>query len=467
MKTNRILISTSLMFVMGLAAAHAQALLSQGAGGQAPSPSHKLTLQQAVELALENNPTVQAADAYAEGVRHGIAVARAGRYPRLDFSESFTRGNNPVYVFGSLLTQRQFTARNFDLALLNVPPPLDNFRTQFSASMPLYDFGRTARQIHDARLDSESAGQARRRTRQEVIFNVIEAYLNELLARESVRVSQAAVEMTKADLARAQARQEQGLTVPSDVLSAQVQLAQAQEDLIRAQNAGAIAHAALNVAMGFPEDAPTEIEGGLGEVAFEVGELAGRQERALTVRPDYLQAGLGKQRAVNGERLARSEFLPQLDVFGSWEQDNQTFLARGGNNWTVGASLNFNLFDGGANRARLAQSHARRRQAEALAAQMASAVRFQVREAFLNLKAAGERVEVSREAAAQAEESLRIIQNRYEAGLTTITDLLRAETAHTSARKNFLNAIFDYRVSFAALELATGELGPASQAVTR
>ncbi len=457
MKTFRILSLILVMFVVAPAVA----------GAQAVPPSQKLTLPAAVELALKNNPTVQAADAYAEAVRHGIAVAKADRYPQLDFSESFMRGNNPVYVFGSLLTQRQFTARNFDLALLNVPPPLDNFRTQFSASMPLYDFGRTSRQIRDARLDAQGAGQARQRTHQEVIFSVIEAYLNELLARESVKVAEAAVDMTKSDLARAQARQEQGVGVPSDVLSAQVQLAQAQEDLIRARNAAVLAHAALNVAMGLPEDAPTAIEGGLGEVGFDVGDLAERQQRALSVRPDYLQADLGKQRAANGVRSARAEFLPKLEMFGSWEQDNQTFLSRGGNNWTVGASLNFNLFDGGTNRARLAQSHARRRQAEAMQARMASAVRLQVHEAFLNLQTAGERVEVSREAAAQAEESLRIIQNRYEAGLTTITDLLRAETAHTSARKNFLNAIFDYRVGFAALELATGELGPESQAVTR
>ncbi len=457
MKTIRNVSLSLMLIALGLGAAVAQ---------DAPPP-RKLTLPEAVGLALKNNPTVQAAEAYAEAVRHGIAVARAARYPRLDVSESFTRGNNPVFVFGSLLTQRQFAARNFDLALLNVPPPLDNFRTQFNASMPLYDFGRTSRRIRDARLGAEGAGQARRRTAQEVIFNVIEAYQNVALARESVKVAEAAVEMTGADLARAQARQEEGLGVPSDVLSARVQLAQAQEDLIRARNGAELAHAALNVAMGLAEDASTEVEASLAEASFDAGELEGRQQRALSVRPDYLQAGLGKQQAANGVASARAEFLPKLEMFGSWEQDNQTFLARGGNNWTVGASLNFNLFDGGAHRARLAQSHARRRQAEALQSQMASAVRLQVREAYLNLKAAGERVAVSREAAAQAQESLRIIQNRYEAGLTSITELLRAETAHTSARKNFLNAIFDYRVGFAALELATGDLGPESQAVTR
>lgn len=126
----------------------------------------------------------------------------------------------------------------------------------------------------------------------------------------------------------------------------------------------------------------------------------------------------------------------------------------------IGATLSFNLFDGGAKRARLAESRAKVRQTEALLAETESAIRLQVHEAFLNLNAARERVEVSRESASQAEESLRILQNRYEAGLATVTDVLRAETARTSAQRSFLNAVYDYRVAFATLELATGELAP-------
>lgn len=434
---------------------------------QMPAAGKLLTLQEAVAVALEKNPTVQAVDAYADAVKQGITAAASGRYPRLDFSEGFARGNNPVYVFGSLLTQRQFTERNFELGFLNTPPPLDNFRTQFTASMPLWDAGQTLRRVRDARLEAQSAVRAGDRTRQEVIFNVIEAYLNGLLARENVRVAQAAVEASKADLARAQARQEQGLAVPSDLLSAQVQLAQAQEDLLRAQNGVAVADAALNVAMGLPEDAPVDVQGQLGEVMFEAGTLAERQAKALQARPDFRQIEIGRERAANGVHMARADFLPKVNLFGAWEEDNQTFLTRGGNNWALGATLTFNLFDGGSNRARLKESQARQRQAEAMRSQRAAAVRLQVRQAYLNLTTARDRVDVSRGAASQAEESLRIIQNRYEAGLSAITDLLRAETARTSAQKNFLNAIFDYRLGYAALELATGELSADSQAVTR
>ena len=431
------------------------------------TPATGLTLTEAVRIALEKNPSVQAADEYSRAVAQGITVSRAGRYPRVDFSEGFTRGNNPVYVFGSLLEQRQFTAANFNLGLLNVPPPLDNFRTQFSASMPLYDFGRTSRRIRDARLEAQGARQAGQRTRQEIIFGVVQAYFNELLAKDNVGVAQTSVEQTQADLTRAQSREEQGLVVHSDVLSAQVQLARSKEALLRSQNAVEVAQAALNVAMGLAEDAPTNASGHLSEVALDPGTLAERQTHALELRPDFQQAEIGAERARNGSGMARDEFFPKLDLFSSWETDNQTFAARGGNNWAMGATLSFNIFDGGADRARLARSKAFERRAEALKSQMASAVRLQVREAYLNLETARQRVEVSRGAVAQSEESLRILQNRYEAGLATITDLLRAESDRAAAHQDYLNAIFDYRVGFAALELATGELASNSSAVTR
>jgi len=438
------------------------------ASAQSPAPTpQSLTLPEAVRMALEKNPTVQAAVAYAQAVHEGIAEAKAARLPRVDFSEGFTRGNNPVYVFGGLLTERQFTAGDFGLNFLNTPPPLDIFRTQFTAALPLYDAGQTGRRIKDAKLSAQGAGENGQRTRQEVIFNVVKAYTDELLARENARVAEAGVKSAQSDLHRAQSRQEEGQAVPSDLLSAQVQLAQAQEDLLQAQNAVDLAHAALNVAMGLPEDSTITIESGLKESNFEAGALAERQQLALKSRPDLREADLGVERAANGQRMARAEFLPKVNVFSSWEEDNQTFLTRGGNNWTAGVSLNINVFDGGANRARLAAAHYRQSQAQAQAEQMATAIKLQVREAYLNLTTAQQRVEVLRQAQSEAEESLRIIQNRYEASLATITDLLQVETAHARAQKNYLNALFDYRLSYAALELATGELAPDSPAVTQ
>lgn len=446
------------------AALAAPSLLAQS---KAPTPSGPVSLEQAVNIALKNNPTVHAATAYANAAQHAIDVAKAGYLPNLNFSEGFTRGNNPVYVFGTLLTQRQFTASNFALPFLNVPPPIDNFRTQFSASMPLYDFGRTSGRVKGARIQAKGLQENADRTQQSVVFDVVHAYLNGLLAREQVQVTKSAVKMAQADLARARAREQQGLAVASDVLSAQTQLAQAKENLIQAQNSVAISQAALNVAMGVPEDASTQTEGKLAAVKVNVGNLASMQQQALKQRPDYREAQLQAKNAHNSVSLARKAYMPRVDIMGSWEKDNQTFATRGGNNWVAGATLTFNIFDGGARRAHVAESRAYEQRAQAMLSRMGSAVRLQVREAYLNLNAARQRVEVSRDSANQAEESLRILRNRYDAGLATIMDVLRAETMRTSAQNNHLSAVYDYRLAFAALELATGELGPNSPAVTQ
>jgi len=440
--------------------------LAWAASAQSAAPASQiLTLQDSIRVALERNPTVQAAAAYSQAVREGIAEAKAARMPQVDFTEGFTRSNNPVYVFGTLLTQQRFNASDFALNFLNSPPPLDNFRTQFSAALPLYDGGQMGRRIKDAKLTAQGARETAQRTRQEVIFHVIKAYTDILLAQENVRLAESALKTAQSDLKRAQARQEEGQGVPSDLLSAQVYVAQTQEDLLQAQNAANVARAALSVAMGLPEDAVNNIEPGLKEMKYDAGALADRQQRALTTRPDLRELNLGVERAANGSHLARAEFLPKVNAFASWEQDNETFLDHGGNNWMAGLSLNFNIFDGGAKRARLAAAHYRQTQAQAQEAQMAADVKLQVREAYLNLTTAQHRLDVSRDAQSQAEESLRIIQNRYEVGLATITDLLRVETARTAAQKNYLNALFDYRVGCAALELATGELAEDSPAV--
>ncbi len=439
-------------------------LLAQSTG-KAAGPA--LTLEEAVQIALKKNPAVQAADAYSDAVQRGITVAKAGRYPSLGFSESFTRGNNPVYVFGTLLMQRQFSANDFALNALNTPLPVDNFRTQLSAGMPLFDAGRTRRRVETARLDSESAHLEARRTSQEIVFDVIQAYSNLLLARQSVAVAEAAVKMTTADLSRARARESQGLAVASDVLSAQVQLAQAKENRIRARSAEALATAALNQAMGLPEGNPVDVQGALAQPKIQSAPLADLISKAFATRPDFQQARNESRKAAIGIRSARAQYLPTVNLFGTWEADNQTFASHGGNNWTAGASLNFEVFDGGARQAKVAAAHAQKRRAEATRARLASGIELQVREAYLNLDAARQRVEVSRDAVAQAKESLRILRNRYDAGLATISDLLRAETASTQARQNLLNAVFDDRLAFAALELATGELGPDSPAVTK
>ncbi len=431
---------------------------------QAQSASPTLTLRDAVALALKKNPAVNASVAYFQAVARGITQAQAGWYPRVDFSEGFTRGDNPVYVFGTLLTQRSFATPDFALSLLNTPLPLDNFQTRFAASLPLYDAGQTRRRVRGARLQAGSAQQGQQRTQQEVVFETVQAYLGVLRERESLGVAQDAVRQSEADLHRALARQQQGFTVPSDVLSARAKLAQRRQDVIDAEDTLEIARATLYETIGAPETATYTMGGSFPQDQFKPGSSTQLEAEALSLRPDYRQAEIGVNQAANGVAMSREAFLPTVSSFAEWDRDSLALAGVGGRNWTAGVTLRFNIFNGGADRARLTCAFYRRREAEAIRDEMASRIRLQVHEAYLNVQAAHERIAASRPAASEARASLQIVENRYSAGIATINDVLEGETAYTSARRNYLNAVYDYALSVAALELATGELG--SQAET-
>jgi outer membrane protein TolC len=136
---------------------------------------------------------------------------------------------------------------------------------------------------------------------------------------------------------------------------------------------------------------------------------------------------------------------------------------QGGANWFVGATLRWNLFNGFGDKARIQEAGHALRSAEAQKQQAEAGIRLHVRRAYADVRAAQERIGVTNAAVAEAEESLRITKNRYESGLSTVTDLLRNETALLEARMRRLAAIHDQRVAAVFLEQAAGTLSENSQ----
>ena len=116
------------------------------------------------------------------------------------------------------------------------------------------------------------------------------------------------------------------------------------------------------------------------------------------------------------------------------------------------------MWNGGETKARVEQARFAESRADALRKHADSTIQLEVRKAYLDLRAAAQRVEVASAAAAEAEEAHRIIQNRHQAGLITVTELLRSETALAAASTRRLSAIYDQRVAVAALDHAAGTL---------
>lgn len=457
----RRLLSTSLALSCLLSmlgqAAHLQAQSNPSAPQTSRASSNDdLTLPDAVEVALRTNPLTRATARGREIADAQLDEARAGRYPQLQVNETITRGNNPVYVFGSLLEQGRFTARNFDLNALNDPGALTNVRTGLTFRMPLFDQRRTATRIAQGRIGQEQADAQTETVAQQIRFEVVKSFYGVLLAEAKIEVARDAVRMAEADVKRIRDLFETGVIVHADLLAAEVQLSEFRQQRIEAESDLITAQAALNTALGLPLDTQRNVAGRLDERDFNVESREELIRLALESRPDYKRATLSVRAAQEQTHGARSESLPRVDAFANLGYSGRSPVT-GSTDYVVGASVTYNLLDKG-RRARLDQAKAAEGMAEAEKEQLASQIRFEVVRAYQQFVSARERIEVTDRMTAQASEALRIVQDRYQAGLTTITEVLRAEMALVRAETNVVAARYDAYIGYASLQLATGRL---------
>jgi outer membrane protein TolC len=431
------------------------------AGGPAQAPQQAkapeaLTLPLAVEIALRTNPLMRATASGREIADAQAQEAKAGRFPMIQLSETWINGNNPVFVFGSLLEQGRFTQQNFNLPTLNNPDPLNNFRFGVTIKAPLFDGRQTSTRVAVAKLNQKQADTQTDQMAQRIRLETLKAYYGVLLAQMRKEVADEAVGLAEADVKRSADRVEIGATVSSDLLSAEAQLAEFHQQQIQAAGDAVIALAALNTALGLPVDAPQNVSGRLVAKTFDV---AGQEELmrvALNRRPDYTRASLAGESRREQLKGARSEFLPRVDVFANAGASRNSWID-GSGDYLIGASVTFNLFDAG-RKARIAQARAAAELAANEREHLANQIRLEVVRAYQEYVSARERLIVAERVIGHTAEALRIVQDRYHEGLTTITEVLRAETALAHARLNLIAARYDNYVGYATVLLVTGRL---------
>jgi outer membrane protein TolC len=435
-------------------------LLAPGAAAQT-----RLTLADAVATALEKNPTRKAAVFHRQAAAAGVKEVRGSLLPQLSFSESYQRSNDPVFVFGSKLRQQRFGPGDFALNVLNTPTPFGNFATRFSGGWQLFDSGASWMRLAQSKQASELAQRQLERSEQQLVFRVVDAYLNLLLAQKQLQVADDAVGTAQAIHERSKSRFDAGMVVESDPLAAQVELAQRRQEQIAARNAVELARAALAHELGVSLDTVYEPAEVLAERALPAIDQAQLEKLALERRPDLAGVNLQVEMQRKNASIAKASFGPKVNVIADWEADNPRFVGGGGNNWYAGVELSADLFSGGAKLARLRREQATVREADAQRDALTSGVRLEVRKAALDRAAAEQQLAVARDSVAQAKESLRISQNRYDGGLITISDLLRSQEASLRAETGYWQAVYRVHLSHANLELAAGTLGADSSAV--
>jgi outer membrane protein len=413
----------------------------------APLPSSldgplTLSLEEAIGFALRNNPRLRQAAARVEAARAGEDIAFAPFLPQANTSFRYSAFNLPVLPAGSF-----------------VPAVLNGGVTSFTVAEAgvqwmLYDFGRTGGRYGQAVSQARIEKLSLERARQTIAFEVSQAYFQALFARANLRVREQAVRQAESVLRDTRARRAAGVADPEAVLRAEVEVSQAQEELVGARQLALDAASTLNFALGRPAVLPVQVRDVTSRPAFAQS-LNEALEQAVTRRPEVGIAREAVAEAAYGEKAARGELLPRVYVRGTVLRADSNGTLEG---WLTGAGLHIDqpLYDGGRYRAEVRRQRAQVAGATAALQTMLDNIGQQVNLAFQAIATQQERIRLGETAVAQSRENLRLTVVKYNNGNATPTDVVDAQTALTRAQTRYYAAVYEYLEGLARLEYAQG-----------
>lgn len=414
-----------------------------------------LTLDEATAQAMGGNRALEATRSGAREVAAREDEARSGFFPRISVVESWQRGNNPVFVFSSLLSARQFGAQNFAIEALNHPDATGFFHGAVAVDQVLFDGGRTgggvdmavhARKLADAGRDEQALG---------LTVDVARAYGRVLRGDAEARAAAAAVAAAQEDVTRAERRRDAGTVTDADVLSITVHLAAMRQRAIQAGGEAAIARAELNRLRGVAIDADFAVQEPAPPGAAALPAWTALVAEAEAGRPELQRGAAAVGMAEAGRRQAKSAWWPQIAAQAAYQFDGISFADRA-SAWTVGGEVRWSLATGGAAKASVRAATEAEQRARLAHEDARAAVQVDLRTAVSRLESATAREDVARATVAQARESQRIVRNRYDAGMAGVSDILAAATAVLDAETSRLAALVDRIEAHAALNRALG-----------
>jgi outer membrane protein TolC len=411
-----------------------------------------ITLQQALNLAQRNNRPLQNAILTRDRSQAAVREATAAEYPTFGLQSNLTRSDS---ASGEL----SIRDGGQQLSEFGLTTDRDTVSTTFDSSIELnYDIftsGRRSANIQAAReqlrFDELEVERLSRQTR----LDVSEAYYNLQQADAQVEIAEAAVREADRSVRDAQLLEQAGLGTKFDILQAQVQLAQANQDLTNARSQQRIARRQLVQLLSLANT----VEVAAADPIQPLGNWSLPLEQSIVLafanRAELQQQLARRNISEQQRRVALAAVRPQVSVFANYnvlnDLDDNLGFADG---LSLGARLRWDFFDGGAARSRARQEEINRSIAETDFADSRDRIRFEVEQAFFNLNSSQQNIQTATAAVEQAEESLRLARLRFNEGVGTQTDVINEQTALTRARVNRLQAILDYNRAFSALQRA-------------
>ncbi len=413
-----------------------------------------LSLDEAVARTRASHPTLRGATAGVDEAAARVKEAQSGWYPRLNVREAWQRGDNPVFAFSALLSQRRFTAADFAIDQLNHPDAITNHQFAVSTEAFLWDGGVTRAAVAQARAGKTVADAQRRMAERDLAMATVDAYVDVVRRDATLGASKRAVEAAVADLDRAQARFDAGVVTEADVLAVKVRHAQlaAQTAMLDAERR--VAAERLNALIDAPPGSTFVLEA-LRDTPAPAESADVAVTAALAARDEIVLADAERELGRASLDRAKAAFMPTVGAQAGAEWNGNTFSSREGS-WFVGAEVRLNVFNGFADRARKAAAEAATRGTEARRESVLRDIRLDVLDAHARLMASVAQVAIGRDAAAQAAAAHQIVRDRYEHGLVDITTVLESARAVADADARAVGARADAQRAAVAFERAVG-----------
>lgn len=453
--------------------------LTVGAAGQAGADERlELTLEQAIELALERSDALAVSRAGAEAALARERQVRAGFFPSISASGSYTRLDEVPYMdasqfgdmFAPLMVPFEYLVDQgyLDAATLEGLSGAgtdriylgddDIYSLGLSVTQPLFTGGALSSGHRAAKHAAVAGALNADRTEDQVRYDATEAYMALVAARAALVVTDGMLTQMQSHLSDVEALYEEGMLIESDLMLARVRMSEIELNRNRAGHLVGLAGAALSFAIGIDVDTVIEPVDTLERGRDLDGDLQSLTERALSRRPDLAAMDELVGAANNGITRARAGYFPQLMLMGNynWDRPNREYEPEFYDHWSATLALQMNVFDWGGTSGRVSEARAGFTQAKRMRDMFEDAVRLEVKRSYLTHNEVIDGLAIAEEGLAQAVEAMRVGRESFRNGLATSSDVLEAQTALANAEMSRIRAMTALRVSEARLILAVG-----------
>lgn len=415
-----------------------------------------LDLETAQRIALKGNPDMAVAMSRVEQARARVNQAVAAWWPSLDV----TWNGNRTRLSDTVYEQNQALARLYGQS---TDRTTDNFSGGLQATWVLFNgFYRSFKQ-QQAEFNEKTVAEAQKDTQRLLINGIAEAFFNAQLAQTNVDISHADETFYLSQLRDAKNRYEVGVGPWGDVLNIKVQLNSAKTSLMLNQRQFEAAGYGLAALMGlsdatFPENIRLEALDQKAKISENSEKPEALIEEAQASRPDIRQLEMLKKETEAGKGLARTPFYPRIQLVGAVNGARQGDVSITGDDLgnMVGVNVAWNLFSGGADKARLFEAQQKEREVAYTLASLRNKVAAEVRQDLALLAAAEEQVRLQRESVELVRENRDLAKNEYEAGEASLVRLNEAQRDLTTTYSRLAQALVGYQQAKNRLLAATG-----------